>query len=399
MKHVFEVFDNYGIKYTVSDREVNGVPIVYKSKYHFIFLDLYGETVLFLSATREFSLDSFVSDSLYLGKKLSIKVVLVLDTPDLDEINRLIKSHVSFLSKDAMFIPFLGIIFSKVLKPIELRSKYTVNQQRVLIELLLSQNKEIYVDSLVNKLDLSTPTIYRVLKYFTDLGYIKSEHGKYSYLISRNKIHEDSMDYYINPISAQYIIAKEILDILDIFDIPVFKTGFDAVSNYSNIASQNNSFGIVERDLVKLSKRLNMDKRLEDNRIDNLYSYLKKNQMTNKRYNFIINDSVSKHKSNKFIDLIDQNLDKMISNNKMLENSKSILEVSENKKWQNKYLFEDQLKLSIWKYEPSFISGVVDPINLSLLDYDIDAKPREAAALKDLKEYTNTLLKELDTNE
>ena len=347
------ILNRYGFQYESLDKEVGKLPIVYKKKYNFTYLNLFkDQEVLLISRSRDISLELFVQDSLFLSKRLEVRVVLLTDELNEDDLSRLISSNIPFISKDSLFLPFLGAVIEEINKPIPLRKTYSINQQRVLINILLNSKNTISAERLVSDLDISIASVYRVLKYFSELEYIKSIHGEYIYLKKRNEIFQDSISSFLDPVEVELYVPRSFITIFDNLGISYFNSGIDALSSYTMLASNNEGFGVSENDISKL---------------------LDKIDQTNLNYSEMDDEILS---------------------------AKKLLALSIKRSVKSLYRYSDDIKLQVWKYSPIMLSDkVMDPINLSILKIDADQDPRVEEALEELKQYVYNLLEELDNSE
>lgn len=345
MRDKLKTLERYGFQYKNLDKKIESLPIIYNRKYQFKYIKLMEHfDVLLVSKRREVSLDVFVNDSIYLSKRLSNKVVLIFDEIITEDVRRLIAGRISFISDNMFFIPFMGAVIENIEKPSVLRKPYTINQQRLLIHLLLNKDKEISPSSLVDELDISIASVYRILKYFSDLGYIESTHGSYVYLESRSYIYEDSINYFINPIEKSIPIPRNYVSHLQSNDFKLFVSGIDALSAYTMLASNKNVIGIEKKEMSSFIKE-----NIEKNENLNVAYYIKENTEQGAPSSFYTQDSII---------------------------------------------------LQVWKYKPTISSqGVIDFINLSILDIEDEEDPRIIEALRTLNAFVFKELEKLDRYE
>lgn len=338
MEFYFNILERYGFKYEAINRDVESLPILFKRRYNLEFIKIFDEDILIISNVREISVDSIVADSLFLSKKLDVKIVIAIESLLEEDMKRLISNNVSFISSSTVFIPFLGSIIEEIKPPKYLRRPFTVNHQKVLIYMILNKDTYINAEDLSSNLNISIASVYRILKEFTNLGYIKSNHGNYLYLKSREFMYKDSKDYFINPIKDEYVLSKSILDILDRNDINYFKSGVDALSDYSLLTSNTETIGITEKTL-----------------------------------SYILNESNDR-------ELID-----------------SFQMATQQKLFYNNNNNNEELVIQIWKYTPlQTDSKSVDIVSLSLLNIDVTDNPRIEKSYNNLIFSINEEISNLD---
>lgn len=347
------LLNRYGFNFQVVEPNVNNpLPISYKKKYLISFGRILNQLdIVCLKRNREISLEMFVEDSIYIEHRLSQRIVLIFNQLSEKDISRLISSNVSFVSEQSIFLPFAGTVIEEINQKTILRSYFTIIQQRILIHLLLMKEKTFTAQSIVKKLDIPIASVYRALKYFNELNYFESSKGIYNFNKTPFDVYADSKNYFIDPIDYSLFISRDIIKVLKNSDIHFFESGVDALSNYSELASNHNDYGISISEIQATSSKFKTDEKS----IKNLYGY--------------INKSIS---------------DKSIYNTGLFKNLNSF------------YSSENNIKLSVWKYKPDSIdSGQIDPITLSILKIE-DNDPRVSSALEQLNEYIINLLKEDD---
>lgn len=347
MSKVLLMLDTYGFRYEIlNDRKVN-VPLLYKNKYQFQFLKLLDTTdVLMLKANREHSIDSLVNDSIFISNRLNITTVIVMKNDEPIDMNKLIANRIPFISKTTIFLPFLGTVLTKVELPKALPKTLTINQQRLLIEILLSKDNNIVPQELVKVLDISIASVYRILRYFSELNWIISRQGHYVFLKSRLDIYYEAKMLFINPISDSIYVPRKLISILDQRGINTFKSGLDALSSYSMLADNKEIFGLFKDDLKF-----------------GLANYREQDFSTTDEILHVM----------KLIDVVNRH------------------EVNSN------YSYPDSVTLQLWKYNP--IKGKenkLDPITLSIISKDDHDDPRIKQSIDDLADLITSTLRERD---
>lgn len=339
-----KILDRYGIQNEIFSGDVESFSVSLKLKYRVEFVRLLDNfDVVFLLKRRDISLDVFVEDSFRVSKLLDCRTVLTFELLSDTDIKRLVSNKIAFVGWNTIYLPFAGTIIENIKKPITVRKEYTINQQRVLIHILLSNNPVITPAKLVDKLGISIASIYRILKYFSEIGYIQSTHGEYIYLRDRWYIYNDSLGYFIKPILTDVYIPKEFISILGSANVSYFKSGIDALAEYSMLASSNSEYGIDKKELEE---------------------YLANEKSRN---------SVSEE----------------------ISHVSGLLEFALKKGVKSFYSYGDDVTLALWKYKPEEFDGRnIDPISLSLLEY-IKDDPRVKDALDELNRYIELKLKEL----
>lgn len=345
MQEQFEVLKRHGYQYSVVENKEVSIPIVYRKKYKFSYLTLFDEIeVLTISKTREFSIETFAQDSLYLSQRLKMKVLLIFDELSEVDIKRLISSNIPYISNHSISLPFLGAVIEKIKKPKVLREFFTINHQKVLIYILLNQEPSIRAKEIQKSLNMPIASVYRSLKYFTDLGYIKSNHGSYAYQESRKKIYEDSKYCFVSPILNKISVPRKLISYFEEEGIDYFESGIDALSMYSMLASQKQEFGVARETLLSF-----VDK-AADNNMKNI------------------------KESHEFLYI------------------KKILALPNIKDNDSIFIKEDEVILEIWEYVPKYKEEVkLDPINLLLLIDKDNEDPRVQAAIIDLEKHLYSL--------
>ncbi|CAM3695226.1 transcriptional repressor [Erysipelothrix urinaevulpis] len=334
MNSALDLLDRYCFTYEIEIKEMSDLPAIFKKKYNYIFLR-FNETeeVVLMDRTRDFSIESFVKDSLIVSQKLNIRTVLSFDKLSEKDIKRLIQSNISFIAHNAISLRFLGVIINDISQPKMLRDFYNHNQQQILISMLLSSKEKFSAKDIQDKTEISIATVYRVLRYFTEAGYIESVHGSYFLKLSRAEIYEDAKKYFIIPIEKRVVIPPQDLAILNNENLVVFESNLDAVSHYTMLSSTQSDYGVIMSDLS--------------------------NQLSD--------SNLKKSPEKEFI-------------SKLLEKEEFL------------YAKIDDINLELWKYNPILLNNKVDPISLRLILENSDNDPRIEEAIIDLDEYISLLL-------
>ena len=347
MKKTLRLLDTYGFEYEfLQEREVS-LPILYKNKYQFQYIKLFESIdVLFVKANREQTLDSLVNDSIFIENRLNTKTVIITNHDDPIILNKLIMSKIPFISNNAIFLPFLGTVISKIEVPKSLPKSLSLNQQRLLIAILLSSNKEIVPRDLVNLIDISIASVYRILRHFSDQNWVVSKQGYYIFCMPRIEIYLEAKNLFVNPINSSMYVPKGVIQILNQKGINTFKSGFDALSYYTDLADNNDAFGLY------------------------------------------------KEKSNlNFSDIMD--LD--VSTPDEIKHAVKLMDIILNHELNSKYHYPDQVSLELWKYNPIIgKNNKLDLITLSIISKDDSDDPRIHQSLSDLEDLIFSILKERD---
>lgn len=286
---------------------------------------------------------------MYLSQRFKLRTILLFDSIESRDVKRLIANNISYISVNSLSLPFLGTVIEKIQQPQLLRKKYTSNQQQLLVLLLLNEDHKIYPKDYVSKLDISIATIYRLLKYFSDLGYIESKHGYYIYLESRKYIYEDSLNSFINPIEREIYLPKNIISAFDNYNINYFKSGLDALSDHSMLETTNTVFGIDNSTLIRFLERYKTHDSFKP----------KHDQETENAINILTST-------------IDHNLDSF-------------------------YRYNKDIKLDIWKYKPLLSQQkILNIVDLSILNIEHNQDPRLQDALHSIEKSLYALLDNLD---
>ena len=342
MNEKMNILKRYGIQFKLQEPKDFDVPGIYKKKYKFNRVQFYGKVnAVIITRTRDFSIESFVQDSIYLSRKLDSKIILNFSELSEDDSARLNISNIPYFSDHIIFLPFLGMVIEETSKPKLLREIYTVNQQRVLIYILFNKSETIVAKEVHKDLKMPIATVYRVLKYFSDIEYIESIHGEYIYLKDRTTIYKDSLKYFLYPIEKEITVPRNLIKKFEKNNEIIFKSGIDALSEYSMLASMEREYGISEESLLRIIGKMD--------------------EVETEEFKYILNVSLHTNVSSFYVQE------------------------------------SNDIKLDVWKYNPiSYDTEIIDPISLRLIVNNNDNDPRIESAIEELDAFIDNELKYLN---
>ncbi|MGX7197603.1 hypothetical protein [Enterococcus olivae] len=242
-----KVFSDLGISTNEFDITLN-LPMAYKNRYELLGLEVNEKEYVLVKEVRQNSLENFVKQAEYIGDMIGSSYILVFSAISNQNRSLLLKARIPFIDyKGSLFLPQLGIVLNKNLEFFETK-KFSPSEQLVFIYLMNQSRKEIVLEEIMDKTKLSKPSIYRVLKRFSNQGWLLSEYGEYIFRKSRKEIFSESQKFLFNPIKKTVYLDSSGREKLDRFKAPIYTiAGTLALAKLSMLAEDREIFAISNK--------------------------------------------------------------------------------------------------------------------------------------------------------
>lgn len=254
-----------GLSFVYEEIELD-VPIAFQLKYDYLKASITDTTLSFLliKEKRMGSIEGVIKQSEVLSQKAQLPYILVFSEIPSQTKELLLKARIPFIDyKGNMFIPDLGLVLNKEL-PVFKDQLFSPSEQVVLIYLLFSKSTEIVPAKIAEVLNISVPTVYRVLKNFTERGWLRSAYGLYSFDKEKNDIYEEARKWLNNPVKKCVFLDRSYFFSLlsnERIKQELKSAGLAALSQLSMLDDVTTTFALTRKTYNKLLKDKQLDTR------------------------------------------------------------------------------------------------------------------------------------------
>ena len=200
-RKIQKVFEKIALPVQIENVFVN-LPLAFEHRYDYREMMILEENRCFLliKEKRSGSLESFLTQADKMSEIVGEKFILVFTEIPEKTRTLLLKARIPFVDyRGNLFIPDLGMSLRRIQRTeFSKKEKLSPSEQAVLISILLRAKKEFTPQEISIITNVSVPTIYRALKKFSLLNWIKTRYGSYSLLLSKRDIFEEAATVFIN---------------------------------------------------------------------------------------------------------------------------------------------------------------------------------------------------------
>lgn len=254
-----------GLSFVYEEIELD-VPIAFQLKYDYLKASITDTTLSFLliKEKRMGSIEGVIKQSEVLSQKAQLPYILVFSEIPSQTKELLLKARIPFVDyKGNMFIPQLGLVLHKEL-PVFQDQLFSPSEQAVFIYLLFSKSTEIVPAKISEMLDISIPTVYRVLKNFTERGWLRSAYSLYSFNKQKADIYKEAQKWLKDPVKKSVFIDRNyFVSLVNNQEVnqEMKIAGLAALSQLTNLAEVTTSLAITWKTYNKLLKDQQLDAR------------------------------------------------------------------------------------------------------------------------------------------
>ncbi|MFS0942607.1 hypothetical protein ACFC3E_06490 [Enterococcus thailandicus] len=266
-KKIQKVFEKIALPVQIENVFVN-LPLAFEHRYDYREMMILEENRCFLliKEKRSGSLESFLTQADKMSEIVGEKFILVFTEIPEKTRTLLLKARIPFVDyRGNLFIPDLGMSLRRIQRTeFSKKEKLSPSEQAVLISILLRAKKEFTPQEISIITNVSVPTIYRALKKFSLLNWIKTRYGSYSLLLSKRDIFEEAATVFINPKkNSVYLWREDINRLSDLYGMNsrLKFAGEAALSRWSNLAIYEDVFAISSKSFEEAFRNLEMSNR------------------------------------------------------------------------------------------------------------------------------------------